>query len=246
MALVAAWLMDEGSGSTAAEYGGTTALDFLLTNVSLGAGGIDFGAGSSDYAAISSANNSAIQVSAPFSLAMRITMDGTTTTQQSFFHATSDNSNYSGYNLITDSSGNLEFMYGDNTGIFSGNRRSWTGPALSASTQYDILVVCTDTSGATTGVTIYVNGSSQSLTASGTGGAMVYTADPTEIGRWLTRSRGADHVQRYAALWNHELSSSDASSLVSDYESFITGGGGGSSSSGPLAGPLKGPLGGFI
>lgn len=223
-----AWLMDEGSGTTAAEYGGTSALDLLLTNVSLGASGINFGSVTNDYASISAANNGPLRLTAPFSIAMRVTI-GASALNNEFIHATDDATNYSGYNLITDSSGNLEFMYGDNTGIFAANRRSFTGPAMTAATQYDILVVCTDTSGSGTGVTIYVNGSSASLTTSGTGGAMVYTNDQTSVGRWITRSRNSPHTHRYLAIFDEALTSGDAASLVSDYEAFITsyGGGGG-------------------
>jgi hypothetical protein len=220
-----AWLMDEGSGTTAAEYGGTTALDFLLTNVSLGATGIDFSSVTNDYGAISNANNTPLRLSAPFSIAMRITTGGSVS-NQTLFHVTEHASIYSGYNLLTNSSGVLEFMYGQATGQSTGDRRSFTGPTLATATQYDILIVCTDTSGTGTGVTIYVNGSPVTVSTSGSGGAMVYTDDGTSIGRWFTRGRNSSHTQRYLAIFDEALDSTDASSLASDYAAFIAAYGG--------------------
>lgn len=226
MALVAAWLMDEGSGTTAAEYGGNTTLDFILSNVSLGAGGIDFSGAANDSAQISSSNNGDIQVSAPFTLAFQITTDSADATNQQFFHATDEINTYSGFNALTNSTGVLEFMYGDDGGIASSDRRSTVANTLSTSTTYLVVIVVTDTSGAASGVTVYVGGVDETSGTSGSGGAMVYTASPTTIGEWISRVRDSDHTHRFAALYDHAFSGTEVSDITSDYESFIAGGGG--------------------
>lgn len=224
MARVAAWVLNEGSGTTAAEVGGNSALALSLVGCTLGATGIDFSGSTTDYAQIAAANNSALRIPAPFSLACRVAIGASPASQQ-FIHSTdapSAGGGYSGYNLHTNSSSVLEFMYGDNGGAATADRRSFLGPTLAAGTTYDIVVVCTDTSGGTSGVTIYVNGSPVTLTTNGDGGAMAYSNHPTTFGRWIRNSRNSAHVMRYFAIYDHALTQEDVTALVTDYTAFIT------------------------
>lgn len=225
MARVAAWLMNEGEGTTAAEYGGNSALNFLLNGCTLGASGIDFSGSTTDYAEIPAANNAALRIATPFTIATRITTPASVPYLQ-FYHATDANLNglFSGSHLITNGSGNLEFMYGNNTGSSSAGRRSWVAGVLAPNTTYDLVAVCTDASGGTTGVTLYVNGVAVSTTTSGTGGAMVYTNHPTTVGRWIRGGRDSAHIMRYLAVYDHAFTPEEVAAITADYIAFITGG----------------------
>lgn len=217
MSLVAAWSLN----NSVAEFAGQSALDLVLNGVTVTASGIDFSGSATDDARVAAANNTPLRLSAPFSIAFRVTT-GSTTNYQQFIHST-DSANYSGYNLITNGSSLVEFMYGDNTANFSASRRSFIGSALSASTTYDIVVVVTDTSGTNTGVTMYINGASQSLSTSGEGGAMAYTASDTTFGNWDRdgTTRNSSHQMHKVGIFDHALSVQDVADFSTDPDAYF-------------------------
>jgi hypothetical protein len=220
---IAAWLFDEGSGSTAAEYYGSTTLNIVLSNAALGANGLDFSGSTSDYAYIAAANNVPLRVSAPFSIVAGIRL-GPSNLDQQIFHSANDTSVYSGYHFRTNSSGNIELMYGDGAGANSNNRcAAIGGTVLSANNSHAVAAIVNSTNGGNTGIDLFVNGGKEAVSWSGGGTSMVHANSNSILGRWNIWAIDSNLTIRYLFIYDRALTQQEISAIHTDYAAALGG-----------------------
>lgn len=187
--------------SSVAERFGRTALNLVLSGCTCDADGIDFSTSATNNATIAYADASAFRVAnnAPFSFHIRF-RTGADVLDETLIRSSDHSTNNAGWYLMTNGSGQLEFNYSDNTGT---TRRTFTGPTLTANTDYDISVNVTDMLGNNAGVTFWVNGTQTSPTGGSTSGAAAYAAGAqVSFGNWgrYGTARNSTHRLRKFAL----------------------------------------------
>ena len=121
-----------------------------------------------------------------------------------------ESGNYTGFSFIVVSDGRIIIRKGDGGGTSSSNRSDATAAAgsISAGSWTHLAFVLPSANKSTW--KIYVNGVSQTLTTSGTGGAVSYSGTAA-IGSWATNSFNGAIDE--CAVFNTELSASDVTTI---------------------------------
>jgi len=175
--LVAHWKMDDAGGTAtdSSGYGNQgTLTDGPVWDTGQIAGGLKFD-GIDDRVEIGDKLNG---VTVPFTLTAWI---HTTGTGEYAILQSDDNTDYYGFWWLTNANNTMHIAYGDGTGNAGGDRRSKNSAvAIPPDTWAHVAAVVRGP----TDMTLYINGGDAGGSCSGTGGAMVHSADPAIIGKW--------------------------------------------------------------
>ncbi len=216
--LIGHWKLDETSGSAIADSSGNglngTWSDSSGNDVTeeTGAGPIGDALtfdGTDDYISILDAGN-AMDVAYPITISTWV-YPTSFLASSTIFSTDVASSNYHGYFLNINSSGIVNMQYGDGTAANSTARRSGSASTALNLNQWNHI---TGIIRGPTDMSIYINGVADTVTYSGTGGAVAFSSTTGYIGRWYHGASGfLDHTIDDVRFYSRALSPFEVQSL---------------------------------
>jgi Concanavalin A-like lectin/glucanases superfamily len=213
LGLVGYWPFNEAGGKLAYDMTATQAAatcSNITWKQSLDNASPFFNGSTSAIALPNASSSGPYKPSLPVTLAFTIRIDASDTGYAIFANDASA-SNFAGIHFATDGSGAFKMEFGGNSNLGAASKRTFVGGSWSVGSTYRVMAVYVGT----TTAFLYVNGVSQSLSLSGSTGAMSYGNTAGSFGtdgHWANNT--LDGILSNFWMSNYQLTAADA---IADY-----------------------------